>query len=251
MPSSTTDSPAEPARPGSQIRRSHDRFHTRTSWLDSRHSFSFGDHYDPTDIGFGVLLVHNEDVIAPAAGFDTHPHRDVEIVTWVLSGALTHRDSTGRSGVVEPGSAQRISAGSGIWHSETNAGAEPVHYLQMWVRPDETMLEPSYQQEDVPASALDGGWATVASGMPQHADLAAVALHQRQAALHATRLTSGAAVQLPRAPRVHVFVARGQIELEGVGTLTAGDAVRVRDAQGQRLETAGSAEVLAWEISGP
>jgi redox-sensitive bicupin YhaK (pirin superfamily) len=250
MPSSTTDSPAEPARPGTQIRRSRDRFRTRTSWLDSRHSFSFGDHYDPSDVAFGVLLVHNEDVIAPAAGFDTHPHRDVEIVTWVLSGALTHRDSTGRSGVIEPSFAQRMSAGSGIWHSETNAGAEPVHYLQMWVRPDQTLLEPSYQQQEVPAPALDGAWATVASGMPQHADLAAVVLHQRQAALHATRLTRGATVELPQASMVHLFVARGQIELEGVGTLTAGDAVRVRDAQGQRLETAGSAEVLAWEISG-
>ena len=250
MPSSTTDSSAEPAGPVSQVRRSRDRFRTRTSWLDSRHSFSFGDHYDPTDVGFGALHVHNEDVIAPAAGFDTHLHHDVEIVTWVLSGALTHRDSTGRSGVIEPGDAQLTSAGSGIWHSETNVGTEPVHYLQMWVRADETVLRPTYQQQRLPASSLDGKWATVASGMPQHADRTAVALHQHQAALHATRLTSGAAVELPPASKVHLFIARGQIELEGVGTLTAGDAVRVRNARGQRLETVGSAEVLAWEMSG-
>jgi hypothetical protein len=248
MPSSTTDISGEPAQSGIEIRRSSDRFRTRTSWLSSRHSFSFGDHYDPADVGFGALLVHNDDVIAPAAGFETHLHRDVEIVTWVLSGALTHRDSTGRSGVIEPGHAQRMSAGSGIWHSETNAGAEPVHYLQMWVRPDETLLQPSYQQQELPASALAGVWATVASGMPQHADSAAVTVHQRQAALHATRLTRGSAVELPRAPMVHVFVARGEIDLEGVGRLSAGDAARVRDAQAQRLETASAAEVLAWEF---
>ena len=247
MPSST-DISGEPALPGIEIRRSRDRSRTRTSWLSSRHSFSFGDHYDPANICFGALLVHNDDVIAPAAGFETHLHRDVEIVTWVLSGALTHRDSTGRSGVIEPGHAQRMSAGSGIWHSETNAGAEPVHYLQMWVRPDETLLEPTYQQQDVPASALAGDWATVASGMPQHADSAAVTVHQHQAALHATRLTRGAAVELPTAPMVHVYVANGELDLEGVGRLCAGDAARVRHAQGQRLETASSAEVLAWEL---
>ncbi len=128
---------------------------TTTSWLTSRHSFSFGDHYDPDNTHHGLLLVNNDDIVAPGTGFDTHPHRDMEIVTWVLQGELAHQDSTGNRGVIYPGLAQRMSAGSGILHSEKNdSPTEPVHFVQMWVVPDETGISPSYQQHEIDEELL-------------------------------------------------------------------------------------------------
>lgn len=129
-----------------EIHRADERFRTASEWLDSRHSFSFGAHYDPANVGFGFLVAHNDETVAPGSGFGAHPHQDLEIVTWVLRGALAHRDSQGNSGEVHPGLAQRMSAGSGIQHSEWNDGSEPVHYVQMWVRPDRLDLPPSYEQ---------------------------------------------------------------------------------------------------------
>src|ERR1700677_2000012 len=157
-----------------EIRRAADRAVTKTSWLNSRHSFSFGDQYDPGNTHHGVLLVNNDDIVAPAAGFDTHRHRDMEIVTWVLDGSLAHRDSTGHSGVVYPGLAQRMSAGTGILHSEKNdswtltgeqSHSEPVHFVQMWVVPDESGITPGYQQLEIDDELLRGGLAPIASGM--------------------------------------------------------------------------------------
>jgi redox-sensitive bicupin YhaK (pirin superfamily) len=151
------------------IRRAADRAVTTTSWLQSRHSFAFGDHYDPANTHHGVLLVSNDDIVQPAAGFGTHPHRDMEIVTWVLEGSLAHRDSTGNSGVIYPGLAQRMSAGAGITHSEENASdTNPVRFVQMWVRPDESGIEPSYQQQAIEDDQLEGRLATIASGIPGH-----------------------------------------------------------------------------------
>ena len=134
---------------GIEIRRADERFRTASEWLESRHSFSFGPHYDPANVGFGFLVAHNDETVAPGTGFETHPHQDLEIVTWVLRGALAHRDSEGNSGVVHPGLAQRMSAGSGIQHSEWNDAGDPVHYVQMWVRPDRFDLPPSYQQAEI------------------------------------------------------------------------------------------------------
>ncbi len=134
-----------------------------------------------------MLLVSNDDIVQPAAGFDTHPHRDMEIVTWVLEGSLAHRDSAGNSGVIYPGLAQRMSAGSGITHSEKNASdTEPVRFVQMWVRPDESGIEPSYQQQAIEDDQLEGRLVTIASGIPGHD--AAITIHNRSAALHAARL---------------------------------------------------------------
>src|SRR4051812_41749283 len=139
--------------PGVDVRKAGDRFATRIDWLDSKHSFSFGGHYDPHNTHFGLLLVSNDDIVAPGTGFETHPHRDMEIVTWVLSGSLVHQDSEGHSGVIYPGLAQRMSAGTGILHSEKNdawrlrPGAEhddPVHFVQMWVVPDTPAIDPGY-----------------------------------------------------------------------------------------------------------
>ncbi|MDT7573236.1 MAG: quercetin 2,3-dioxygenase [Actinomycetota bacterium] len=238
-----------------EIRRADDRYPTRLDWLDSKHSFSFGRHYDPANTHHGVLLVNNDDVVSPGSGFETHPHRDMEIVTWVLTGSLVHQDSTGHAGVIYPGLAQRMSAGSGILHSEKNdawrlephrGSDEPVRFVQMWVLPDEEGITPGYEQLEIGDELLRGGLVPVASGMPQHES--AIRIRNRSAALHAGRLQQGAAVELPEAAYLHVFVARGTVQLEGAGELTEGDAVRLTATGGQRITASEPAEVLVWEM---
>lgn len=228
------------------VRRAADRAVTKTSWLNSRHSFSFGDYYDPDNTHHGVLLVNNEDVVEPAAGFDTHPHRDMEIVTWVLDGSLAHRDSAGNRGVIYPGLAQRMSAGTGILHSEMNDSAtEPVHFVQMWVRPDVSGIDPDYQQHEI-GDDLDGRLATIASGMPGHD--AAITIHNRSAALHGARLQPGDGLELPAVPYLHLFVARGRLDLPEVGELTEGDAARFTDSNGTPITASQPSEILVWEM---
>ncbi|OBH93205.1 pirin-like bicupin family protein [Mycobacterium sp. E2733] len=230
-----------------EVRRAAARAVTTTPWLTSRHSFSFGEHYDPDNTHHGLLLVNNDDIIAPGTGFDTHPHRDMEIVTWVLQGQLAHRDSIGNGGVIYPGLAQRMSAGSGILHSETNdSSTEPVHFVQMWVLPDEAGIAAGYQQHEIDAKVLDGTLVTIASGIPGQDG--AIALHNRNAALHAARLRAGEAVSLPTAPYLHLFTARGAVTCEGVGDLQEGDAVRFTDGDGRRLTAIEPAELLLWEM---
>jgi redox-sensitive bicupin YhaK (pirin superfamily) len=228
------------------VRRANTRFHTKISWLDSRHSFSFSDHYDPHNTHHGLLLVLNDDVVAPAGGFGTHPHRDMEIVTWVLDGALAHRDSEGNQGVITRDVAQRMSAGRGIRHSEMNASdTEPVHLLQMWVPPDTANLPPGYEQRDVGDEIeIDEPFA-LASGREHDA---AIKIHQRDATLWITRLSPNAETTIPDAPFVHVFVARGDVRIEGAGPLATGDAARLTDA-GAVTATAGAdgAELVVWE----
>jgi redox-sensitive bicupin YhaK (pirin superfamily) len=230
------------------VRRAGDRYRTRTAWLDSRHSFSFGPHYDAGNTSHGLLLVHNEDVVAAGGGFDLHPHRDMEIVTWVLAGSLVHEDSEGNRGTVVPGLAQRMSAGSGVRHSERNEAGEPVRFVQMWVAPDTTGGAPGYQQSRVDADALAAGLLPVASGMPRYADVAAVRIQSSAAALHVARLQPEQAVQLPDAPFLHLFVARGAVTVETAGALGTGDAARVTGGGGQRLTATAAAEVLLWEM---
>ena len=241
-----------------EVRRGGDRPHTGIGWLDSRHSFSFGRHYDPANTHFGLLLVSNDDVVRAGSGFDTHPHQDMEIVTWVLDGSLVHQDSEGNSGVLYPGLAQRMSAGTGILHSERNDawrldGARPhdqdVHFVQMWVPPDTGGIVPGYQQLDVSESLAAGELVVVASGLAKHRDERAISIQQKDAALFAIRLAPGASVDLPDAPHVHVFVARGSVQLEGTGDLDTGDAARVSGSGGQRVTaTDRGAEVLIWEM---
>lgn len=230
-----------------EIRRAADRAVTATPWLNSRHSFSFGDHYDPDNTHHGLLLVNNDDIVEPGTGFDTHPHRDMEIVTWVLSGELTHRDSAGNQGIIYPGLAQRMSAGRGILHSEKNdSRTEPVHFVQMWVVPDEPGIDPSYQQHEIDSGLLGTGLVTIASGIPGNE--AAITLHNRNAALHGTRLEPGASVDLPRAPYLHLFVARGRVNAAEIGELERGDAVRFTDADGPRVTASEPSELLIWEM---
>lgn len=189
---------------GIDIRRAGERDRTQISWLDSKHSFSFGEHYDPRNTHHGLLLVNNDDIVLPGAGFETHPHRDMEIVTWVLQGSLVHQDSQGNSGVIYPGLAQRMSAGSGILHSEKNDSwrltgephTDPVRFIQMWVLPDESGIDPGYQQLEIDDELLRGGLVTVASGMPEHRDTTAITIAQRGAALHAARLTAAETVEV-------------------------------------------------------
>jgi quercetin 2,3-dioxygenase len=235
--------------PAIEIRRAAERAVTRTPWLQSRHSFSFGEHYDPGNTHHGLLLVNNDDVVAPAGGFDTHPHRDMEIVTWVLSGSLAHRDSTGNSGVIYPGLAQRMSAGTGILHSEKNESPrEPVHFVQMWVVPDETGIDPGYQQLEIGDDILEHRLTTIASGMPRHRGTSAITIHNRDAALHVGRMSAGDHIVLPQAPYLHVFVARGDLTVEDDFGLHQGDAARFTASGGQRLTAGEPSEILVWEM---
>lgn len=235
------------------VRRGGERFATRVGWLDSYHSFSFGQHYEAGNTHFGLLLVSNDDVVAPGTGFSTHPHRDMEIVTWVLDGELVHQDSAGHSGIITPGLAQRMSAGSGIYHSEINATRSdgrtgPVHFVQMWVLPDREAERPGYEQLDISADLDRGGLVPVASGRGHDS---AISIRQRDAALYAGRLAPGESVRLRSAPYVHLYVARGAVELETAGRLAAGDAARVTAADGQRVMAAAEpSEVLVWEMHG-
>jgi quercetin 2,3-dioxygenase len=244
-------------RPTLDVRRADTRFVTRAGWLDSSHSFSFGRHRDPANTHHGLLLVNNDDVVAAGAGFETHPHRDMEIVTWVLSGSLVHQDSTGHAGVIHPGLAQRMSAGRGILHSEKNDAwlqdgrprhDEPVHFVQMWVVPDEHGIDPGYEQRELDDVELRGRLAPVASGMERHRDEVAIRIRNRYAALHVARLDAGRGVELPDAPFLHLFVATGAVDLEGAGRLERGDAVRFTGTGGHRVVAVEAAEVLVWEM---
>jgi redox-sensitive bicupin YhaK (pirin superfamily) len=243
--------------PRVDVRRADERFKTRISWLDSKHSFSFGQHYDPANSHHGLLLVNNDDVVTPGSGFETHPHRDMEIVTWVMQGSLVHQDSTGHNGVIYPGLAQRMSAGSGILHSEKNDSwrldggrehREPVHFVQMWVVPDEGGIVPGYEQLEIDDALLTGGLVPVASGMAKHQGAAAIGIRNKFAALYAARLQPGQTVQLPEAPFLHLFVPRGTVTLEGAGELRTGDAVRFTGTGGQRVTATEAAEILVWEM---
>lgn len=243
--------------PTLDIRRSSERLLTQIDWLDSKHSFSFGHHYAPDNTHHGLLLVNNDDIVLPSAGFDTHPHRDMEIVTWVVEGSLVHQDSEGNSGVIYPGLAQRMSAGTGILHSEKNDAwrqgvgvvhDDPVRFIQMWVVPDTQGLKPGYQQNELSETELHGGLVTVASGMERHADSTAITINNRYAALHAARLADGESVLVPESPFSHLFVTRGRVDVEGAGSLDQGDAIRISGGGGQQITARGDAEVLVWEM---
>ncbi|HET7689281.1 MAG TPA: pirin family protein [Nocardioidaceae bacterium] len=221
------------------VHRTADRPSTTYDGVVSRHSFSFGAHYDPANVGFGMLVCHNEDTLEPRKGYDEHPHRELEIVTWVLEGELHHRDSSGSASVTTPGTVQVLGAGSGVVHAE-HAGPGRTRFVQMWVRPDEPGLPPRYLQEEAPLDAADStGWLTVPG------------IRSSRAALHATRLFPERPLLLPSAPFVHLFVCRGAISVEGGSVesgevLSEGDALRVSDCDG--LMASGDAELLAWAM---
>jgi redox-sensitive bicupin YhaK (pirin superfamily) len=228
------------------IRPAESRMHTDIGWLDSRHSFSFGPHYDPTNVGHGLLLVSNDDRVRAGRGFSTHPHRDMEIVTWVVSGELEHADTLKNRGVIYPGLAQRMSAGRGIHHSEMNPSGHDVHFVQMWVVPDTESIDPSYEQLDINAELAKGGLVAVASGRDEHA---AIRIRQRNAVLWAGRLQPGETVAVPEGRFGHVFVPAGSATLAGEHHLATGDAARLTDAGSPTLAAGpAGAEVLVWQM---
>ncbi|NNC81035.1 MAG: pirin family protein [Acidimicrobiales bacterium] len=235
--------------PHIDIRRSADRFHTEAGWLDSKHSFSFGRHYSPDNTNHGQLLVLNDDRVAGGTGFDTHPHRDMEIITWVLDGELEHKDSEGNRGLIYPGLAQRMSAGRGIWHSEKNwSASDEVHFIQMWVTPDTESIDPGYQQLDINDQLAGGGLVPIASGQGHDA---AISIQQKDAVLWGARLQAAERIAVPEAPFGHVFVARGVVDLEANGRLDTGDAARLTSTGALDLVAGDDgAEILIWTTGG-
>ena len=237
------------------VRRGSSRFRTRSDVAETLHSFSFGLHYDPENVAFGPLLAHNDDRVQTGAGYPDHPHRDTEIVTWVLEGSLVHEDSAGNRGLIIPGLAQRMSAGSGIVHAERNdafrldpsSPSTPVRFVQMWLRPDAPGRCPSYQQRELDLGDLDRSWLPVASG--QHSD-AAVRLDSAGSTLWVTRLSPGTSRLLPGGRLQHVYLADGEVEVSSIGRLEAGDALRLTGGDQLRLTGVRAAELLVWEMAG-
>jgi len=231
------------------VRPAAERGHVNAGWLDSRHTFSFGHYHDPRWMGFGPLRVINEDRVAPGGGFAPHRHADMEILSYVISGALAHRDSSGGTGVLRPGEVQWMSAGSGIEHSEYNGSdSEPVHFLQIWIMPGTAGLAPDYAQRAFDPALREGRWATLAS--PDGVD-GSLAIRQ-QASLRGTRLARGVAVEqaLDPARRYWLHVVEGAVDVDGQ-PLSAGDALGVTAESGAlRLSGAGegAAELLLFDL---
>jgi hypothetical protein len=229
------------------VRRSEERGHFDHGWLDTRHTFSFADYRDPRHMGFRALRVVNEDRVQPGQGFGTHPHRDMEIVTYVLEGGLAHRDSMGHGSTIHPGDVQRMSAGTGVTHSEFNASrTEPVHFLQIWILPDRTGLAPSYEQRRFPEEERRGRLRLVAS--PDGAD-GSVTVHQ-DACLLAALLAPGQAVGHALAPGRHAWVqvARGAVEVSGQ-RLSAGDGAALSRETEVALRGIADSEVLLFDLA--
>ncbi|MEW2518184.1 pirin family protein [Actinacidiphila alni] len=220
-----------------EVRRGADRYRGEPEeGVTTRHAFSFGGHYDPENTRFALLLACNEERLEPGAGFGEHPHRDTEILTWVVEGELEHRDATGTVSKLGPGGFQRLSAGSGVRHVERNAGAGPLRFLQMWLHPDTFGGPPEY----VGVSDTRGpGLRVLTSGER--------GLRQRAAALHVGRTTRAESVPLPAAPYRYVHVVRGTVRLEGE-ELTAGDAARITGGDELAARSGGAAEFLVWEM---
>ncbi|MFE0750905.1 pirin family protein [Gordonia sp. NPDC058843] len=238
--------------PSRQVIAGADRYLFRSGWLESRQSFPVTGNFDLAANAHGVLLVHNDDRVDAGEGFDAHFHRDAEIVTWVLEGAVAHRDSFGNTGVISPGVAQRMSAGRGITHTEANASRRSedrdLRVVQMWVAPEHAGGEPGYAERDFTTDLAAGGLVTVVSGMPEHATTGAISINNPAAALHVARLGYGESVTLPPAPFGHLYVARGVVELDDGVHLGEGDALRTTDDGAVTVSATSDAEILFWEM---
>lgn len=230
-----------------ELRKSCERGHVNHGWLDSFHSFSFADYYDPQHVQFGALRVINEDRIEAAGGFGTHGHRDMEIITYLLAGRLEHKDSIGNGSVILPGDVQRMNAGRGVMHSEFNPSkTEPAHLLQIWLLPDVTGIEPGYEQKHFDPASKRGQLRLIASRDGRDGSLR---IHQ-DAALYAALLDGPDAVvhRLAADRKAYVHIARGQVAVSGQ-LLEAGDAAKI-DAIGEiRIDHAVGAEVLLFDLA--
>jgi quercetin 2,3-dioxygenase len=217
-----------------EVRRGDERFVSRADGRESRYSFSYAEHYDAANTHHGLLLAHNDETLAPGAGYDDHPHRDLEIVTWVLDGTLTHRDSSSASHEVPAGWVQVMSAGGGVTHSETNEHAQPVRYVQMWVAPDGSGGSPGYECHELAAGRLTP--AVVLPGQPNATFLVA--------------RPDSAGLELPDATFRHLFVATGRVGLDGDGSLEAGDAARLTRAGPLRVTGEPGTALGIWLMGG-
>ena len=229
------------------VRPAAERGHADHGWLDTRHTFSFASYHDPRHMGFRSLRVINEDRVQPAEGFGTHAHRDMEILTWVLEGALEHKDSMGNGSVIRPGDLQRMSAGTGVTHSEFNPSREaPVHFLQIWLLPRERGLPPGYEQKRFRQEARRGRLRLIASGDGREG---AVTIHQ-DADVWTALLQPGESVRHALAPGRYAWlhVARGAVTLNG-STLGAGDGAAVSDEAALEITGAARAEVLLFDLA--
>ena len=229
------------------IRRHQERGKTNLSWLDSRHTFSFGDYHDPKYMGFGALRVINEDRVTPSAGFPTHGHRDMEIVTYVLAGELAHRDSTGNSSVIRSGEVQRMSAGSGISHSEFNNSADAaVHFLQIWILPEQPAITPAYEQRAFSATDKAGQWRLIAS---HDGEKGSLTIHQ-DARIYLAHLTNGAALEFDVRPKrklwLHVVVGEARVNDEA---LSAGDGAAILAEPQLLCRSSGSSEIMLFDLA--
>ena len=229
------------------VRKSAERGTTKIDWLDSKHTFSFADYSDPAFESFGALRVINEDWIAAGAGFPPHPHRDMEIVTYILEGALQHKDSSGGGGVIRPGEIQRMSAGAGVVHAEFNASQQrPCHLLQIWIMPSKKGIEPSYEQKAMDVQAIANKLARIAGPDPQPNEVRLV----QDAEIWATRLDRDIEVIHTVGPgrRAWVQVAKGEVTL-GDETLRAGDAAAVTDQEQVTICSKAPSEVLLFDLA--
>ena len=232
-----------------EIRRAQDRGHADHGWLRSHHSFSFAEYFDPAHMGWGNLRVINDDRIAPGTGFGTHGHRDMEIVSYVLEGELAHRDSMGNVQTIPPGEVQRMSAGTGVRHSEFNHAADrETHFLQIWIEPDRRGIEPGYEQKPVPETAKRGRLCLVASPDPRPVD-PTVRIHA-DARLYAGLFDGAEQAELALDParKAYVHLIRGELTVGGQ-TLQGGDGLRVAGESVLRLEGGRDAEVLVFDLA--
>ncbi len=230
------------------IRRSNERGFADHGWLKSYHTFSFADYFDPEHVEFGPLRVINEDRVQAGQGFGTHGHRDMEIISYVLSGELAHKDSMGNGSTIRPGDVQRMSAGSGVRHSEFNPSpSEPVHFLQIWIQPDKRGIEPSYEEKRFSAEDKRGRLRLIVS--PDHTD-GSLTIHQ-DARVYAGLFTGAERSELKVATgrRIYLHVARGGITANGTD-LEAGDALRITDGGTLSLSGGRDAEVLVFDLPG-
>jgi hypothetical protein len=228
------------------IRRSNERGHADHGWLNSYHSFSFADYFDPKHVEFGPLRVINEDRVAAGAGFGTHPHRDMEIISYVLEGELAHKDSMGNGSTIRPGDVQRMTAGTGVRHSEFNPSPkDPVHFLQIWIQPNATGIEPSYEEKHFAESDKRGRLRLIAS--PDAAE-GSVLIHQ-DAKLYAGVFDGdeSATLELQRGRRSYIHVARGEVRVNG-SELSTGDALKLTDTSTVTIEGGKQAEVLVFDL---